>query len=375
MAKSTVMEIYFDTPTQQKNPQIERISRKIRQLERITPEEAELLFREAPLFLLSELALFKKRQISGNEIFYNKNFHIEPTNICCYHCKFCSFRKGKSDPQAWNMSREEVRRHVREHFRPGMTEVHLVGGVHPEHSLEHYAALIAMIKEMLPGITVKGFSAVEHIHMIEKAGMDYETGIDFLLEHGLDTITGGGAEIFAEEIRDKICPDKPDAEAWLALHETLHRKGIRTAATMLYGHIESVSHRIDHLNRLRTLQDRHEGFSSFIPLKYRSKNNELSHIGECSIIDDLRTLAVSRLFLDNVPHIKAYWPMYGKQTTQIALSFGADDIDGTVEDTTKIYSMAGVNDRAMNEGQLRAMIEESGFVPIIRDTFYNKVEG
>ncbi len=369
------MEIYFSNHSDDINPKVNIISEKLKQFQRITVEEAEILFREAPLFLLSRLALLRKRKISGNEIYYNKNFHIEPTNICCYHCKFCSFRKKKSDPQAWNMTQEEIRHYVQQHFQPGMTEVHLVGGVNPEHSLEHYAAIISMIKEMLPGVSIKGFSAIEHIHMIEKAGMDYETGINYLIQHGLDTITGGGAEIFSEEIRHQICPDKPNAEAWLSLHETLHRKGIKTAATMLYGHIESISHRIDHMNRLRVLQDKYAGFSSFIPLKYRSKNNDLSHIGECSIIDDLRTLAISRLFLDNIPHIKAYWPMYGKQTTQIALLFGADDIDGTVEDTTKIYSMAGVEDKAMNETQLQDLIKEAGFIPVIRDTFYNKING
>ena len=352
---------------------VKRVVDKCLSWERLSEEDAVLLYREAPLFLLSQLALRVKRAISGNEIYYNKNFHIEPTNICTYNCKFCSYRKRASDKEAWDMSMEEISRYIDEHGNDAVTEVHLVGGVNPSHTLERYGQIIGMVKKKLPHVAVKGFSAIEHIYMIEKAGLGYKEGLKRLMECGMDTITGGGAEISCDKIRSRICPDKPGTDKWLALHRAAHELGMKTNATMLYGHIEQIEDRVDHLAKLRALQDETDGFNAFIPLKYRNKNNSMSYLSECSIIEDLKTLAISRLFWDNVPHIKAYWPMYGKQITELALLFGADDIDGTVQDTTRIYTMAGVNDRAMDEEELRRMVVSAGFVPVERDTFYRKV--
>lgn len=353
--------------------EIQTIVSKVRDNNPLSATEGLMLYDRAPLFLLSELATERKKISSGNNVFYNKNFHIEPTNICYYNCKFCSYRKGAADAQAWNMSVDEIAQYVLDHKKEGITEVHLVGGVHPNHTLEHYCNIIKTVAELMPEAKIKAFSAIEHIYAIEKEGISYTDGLKQLIKAGLSTITGGGAEIFDQDIRSLICPDKPSSEKWLAFHEAAHRLSIQTNATMLYGHIEKPINRINHMIRLRTLQESTAGFNAFIPLKFRSKNNSMSHLGECSIIDDLKTLALSRIMLNNVPHIKAYWPMYGKQTTQMALLFGADDIDGTVDYTTKIYSMAGATENSMTEEELKILISDAGYTPAERDTFYNAI--
>lgn len=345
---------------------------KIESGERITPKEALTLYGEAPLALLGVLAARIKERKSGKAVFYNRNFHIEPTNICAFHCKFCSYRRPADAPDAWRYSLDEVLEQAARYRDSGVTEVHIVGGVDPLYDLHYYAEMIRRIREILPGVTVKAFSAVELDYMIEKAGLSLTDGLQLLKEAGMETMPGGGAEIFDETIRAKICGEKSSSERWLEVHRTAHRIGMPTNATMLYGHIETPVHRIDHLDRLRRLQDETAGFNAFIPLKYRNANNELSEIGEVPVTDDLRTLAVSRIFLDNFPHLKAYWPMYGKETTQLALAFGADDIDGTIDDTTKIYSMAGAKDQkpAMSTDEMRRIIEEAGYNPVERDSFY-----
>ncbi len=343
--------------------------------ERIAIEEAVCLYDEAPLSLLGMLATKIKERKSGKKVYYNRNFHIEPTNICVFRCKFCSYRRPAGADDAWDHSMDEVVRMAEARAGSGVTEVHIVGGVHPEHDLYYYAEMIRRIKTALPQATVKAFSAVELDYMIAKAGLSVEEGLALLKSCGMETLPGGGAEIFDEEIRRQVCGEKSTSEQWLRIHGTAHRLGIPTNATMLYGHIETPLHRIDHLDRLRRLQDETGGFNAFIPLKYRSRNNALSEIGEASIVEDLRTLALSRIFLDNFPHIKAYWPMYGKTTTQLALAFGADDIDGTIDDTTKIYSMAGAEDRKpiMNTAEMRALIESAGYLPTERDSFYREI--
>lgn len=270
------------------------------------------------------------------------------------------------------MSMEEITDYVAKRMTPTITEVHLVGGVNSSHTLEHYCNVIAHIRGLVgERVQIKAFSAVEHIAMIDKAGLSYREGIERLVAAGMDTITGGGAEIFDEEIRAQICPDKASSVEWLRFHETAHNLGIKTNATMLYGHIESVYHRFEHMERLRALQDETGGFTTFIPLKFRSKNNDMSYAGETSLIDDMKTLSLSRIFLDNFSHLKAYSPMYGKERTQQAILFGADDIDGTVKDSTKIYSMAGVESHGMDEEDMIKLIEETGFKATERDTFYN----
>lgn len=354
---------------------VREIVDKIERRERIASSEAALLWDCAPIAVLGALADGIKREKSGDAVFYNRNVHIEPTNICVFRCRFCSFRRDDGSPEAWNHTVAEIERIVRSHAGTGITEVHIVGGVHPAHTLETYIDMMRAVKSALPGVTVKAFTAIELGYIIRKAGLAPEEGLRRLRDAGMEAMPGGGAEIFDEELRARICPEKGSSEEWLSVHETAHGLGISTNATMLYGHAETVAHRIDHLDRLRALQDRTGGFNAFIPLKYRNLHNEMSELGEVGIADDMRTLAMSRIFLDNFPHVKAYWPMYGKATTEMALSFGADDVDGTIGDTTKIYSMAGAEDAnpVMTVGEIERMAAAAGLRAVERDTFYNPV--
>ena len=355
---------------------MEQIAAKVRQGERITAEEALVLWREAPLWLLGELAVGIKREKSGDKVFFNRNFHLEPTNLCVFNCKFCSYRRTKGSPEAWDYSMEEMEQIVRNRAESGATEIHIVGGVHPDHDIYYYAELIRRVKAIMPRVAIKAFTAVELAYMIRKAGLTTEEGLRLLIEAGMEAIPGGGAEIFDEELRAKICPEKGTAAEWFEVHDTAHRLGLKTNATILYGHVETLEHRLDHLLRLREQQDRTGGFNAFIPLKYRNFGNSMSEVGEVSIVEDLRMLAMSRIVLDNIPHIKAYWVMYGKQTTELALSFGADDIDGTIEDSTKIYSMAGAADSkpVMTIAEIERIAAVAGLRAVERDTFYNEIE-
>ncbi|MCD7968797.1 MAG: CofH family radical SAM protein [Alistipes sp.] len=344
---------------------------------RITPQEALTLWREAPLALLGTVADGLKRARSGDAVYYNRNFHIEPTNVCLFRCRFCSYRREEGEPGAWNLSLGQIEETARRYRDSAVTEVHIVGGVHPGHDLEFYGEMIRRVKGILPHVTVKAFTAIELAYMIEKAGLGYSEGLRILKEAGMKAIPGGGAEIFDEQVRRRICPEKGTTRQWLDMHEAAHGLGISTNATMLYGHVEQVEHRIDHLERLRQVQDRTGGFNAFIPLKFRSAGNPMEGCGEVPVTEDLRTLAMSRIYLDNFPHIKAYWPMYGKVTTEMALSFGADDIDGTIEDTTKIYSMAGAEEQnpAMTVADIEKLVTAAGYRAVERDTFYNQVAG
>lgn len=357
------------------SPQLEDIVRKVRSDEQIAPAEALVLWHEAPLWLLGELAARRKERVSGDKVYFNRNFHIEPTNLCVFNCNFCSYRRPKGSPEAWDYSLEEVERIARDHAGQGLTEVHIVGGVHPEHDLYYYVEMIRRVKAILPEATVKAFTAIELSYMIRKAGLTIDEGLRLLRSAGMEAIPGGGAEIFDEELRARICPDKGSTAEWFEVHAAAHRLGIPTNATILYGHIECVEHRIDHLDRLRRQQDQTGGFNAFIPLKYRNFGNRMSEIGEVSATEDLRMLAMSRIYLDNIPHIKAYWVMYGKATTELALAFGADDIDGTIDDTTKIYSMAGADDQrpAMTTEEMRRIVEAAGYRAVERDTFYREI--
>lgn len=353
---------------------IDNIASKLRAAERISAAQALELWRNAPLWLLSQLAVEAKMRVSDKAVYYNRNYHLEPSNICQFECKFCSYRRKEGEPGAWRYSMEEVVDIVRTRKDCGATEIHIVGGVDPKRDIYYYADMIRAIKAIVPTVAVKAFTAVELNYMIRQAGLSLEQGLQLLKDAGMESIPGGGAEIFAADIRTKICPQKGSAEEWLALHGMAHSMGIDSNATMLYGHIESLEHRIDHLIRIREQQDISGGFNAFIPLKYRSANNSMSYLGETSVTDDLRTLAMSRLILDNVPHIKAYWVMYGKSTAELALSFGADDIDGTIEDSTKIYSMAGADERpTMSVEDIKRICAAAGFTAVERDTHYNTV--
>jgi aminodeoxyfutalosine synthase len=256
-----------------------------------------------------------------------------------------------------------------------VTEVHIVGGVHPRMNLQFFAELISNIKSLRPDLHIKGFTAVELDYMFRKAKLSVEDGLKLLNKAGLDSLPGGGAEIFHPEVREIIAGDKVDAEGWLYIHETAHKLGMHSNATMLYGHIEQYCHRIDHMERLRQLQDKTHGFNTFIPLKFRNKDNDMSDVKESTVVEDMKLYAVSRLYMDNFPHLKAYWPMLGRNKAQLTLSFGVNDIDGTIDDSTKIYSMAGSEEQhpAMNTAQLVTLIKQVKRQPIERDTLYNEV--
>jgi aminodeoxyfutalosine synthase len=355
--------------------EIRQITDKIIAGDRISPEEGLILFEKADLSLLGILSGFSRRRINSNYAFFNRNFHIEPTNKCIYNCRFCSYHKPAGDPESWEYSHEQMLEIVRRFDNKDVTEVHIVGGVHPSHDIYYYGELIRKIRQHRPSLHIKAFSAIELDYMIRQAGMSIEEGLTLLKEYGLNSIPGGGAEIFDEELRKKICDEKSSSELWLSIHETAHTLGIPSNATMLYGHMETYSHRISHMERLRNLQDRTGGFNAFIPLKYKKANNSMGYLGEVSVIEDLRNYAISRVFLDNIPHLKAYWPMIGKETAQISLAFGTDDLDGTIDDTTRIYSMAGAEDMnpSMSTEEISALILKAGFEPMERDSLYKRI--
>lgn len=366
----------FYLPENIKDQKLSDIICKVKNNIRITPEEGLTLFNEAELSLLGIIAGIVRRRHNRDFVYFNRNFHLEPTNKCIYNCRFCSYHKSENDPESWEYTIDQMLDIVRDFDNKEVTEVHIVGGVHPEHDLHYYGNLIRKIKQHRPSLYIKAFSAIELDYMIRKSGYRIEDGLKILKEYGLDSIPGGGAEIFDEEVRENICAEKISSEQWLHIHATAHNLDIPSNATMLYGHIEKYSHRIDHLERLRRLQDKTGGFNAFIPLKYKKLNNSMSYLGEVSILEDLRNYAVSRIYLDNFAHIKAYWPMNGKEMAQLSLLFGTDDLDGTIDDTTKIYSMAGSKEEnpVISSDEICHLIREAGFVPVERDTLYNVIK-
>ena len=344
---------------------------------RLSREEGVVLYEKGDRPFLGILANFVREKKNGHLTYFNRNFHIEPTNVCLYTCNFCSYsRQYKNKEDGWELSAEQMLDMVRSYQDQAVTEVHIVGGVHPKLDIYFFCHLIREIKKMRPELHVKGFTAVELDYMFRKAKLSNREGLQMLKDSGLDSLPGGGAEIFDEQVRMEICADKANAKEWLDIHETAHQLGIPSNATMLYGHIEKPIHRIDHMDQLRNLQDRTSGFNTFIPLKFRNKNNDMSHIEELSVVEDLKNYAISRIFLDNFNHIKAYWPMIGRNTAMLSLSYGVDDVDGTIDDTTKIYSMAGAEDAnpAMTTQQLAEIILQAGRKPVERDTLYNVVK-
>ncbi len=360
----------------EKEQALQYIGEKIIQGERISFEEGVILFEKGSLAFLGALANYVRESRHGHKTYFNRNFHIEPTNVCVFSCKFCSYsRLYANREEGWELSPDQMLDIVKSYDGQPVTEVHIVGGVHPKLNLEYFAGLLRSIKAHRPSLHIKGFTPVELDYMFRKAKVSIDEGMKYLHEAGLDSLPGGGAEIFHPEIRKQICDDKVNADGWLAIHESAHKLGMHSNATLLYGHIESYFHRIDHMDRLRQLQDRTGGFNTFIPLKFRNKNNDMSHIPESSIIEDLRMYAVSRLYMDNFSHLKAYWPMLGRNNAQLTLSFGVNDLDGTIDDSTRIYSMAGSEEQSpsMSSSDLIHLIEQAGRVAVERDTLYNEL--
>lgn len=358
------------------SPALKQIAKKVINGERISFEEGVTLYKEGSLSFLGTLADFVRQKKSGDKVFFNRNFHVEPTNVCVYSCSFCSYsRLIKNREQGWELSVDQILDIIKKYDGQHVTEVHITGGVVPKQDLAFYTELFRKIKAHRPDLHIKALTPVEFHYIFKKAKLTYEEGLKVMKEAGLDSLPGGGAEIFDKDIRDKIAGGKCTTEEWLSIHKIWHEMGNQSNATMLYGHIETFEHRVDHMERLRQLQDKTKGFNAFIPLKFRNKDNEMSDVPEVSVIEDLRNYAIARVYLDNFPHIKAYWAMIGRSTAQMALNFGADDLDGTIDDTTKIYSMAGSEEQnpKLTTQQLVELIKQVGRRPIERDTLYNVV--
>jgi aminodeoxyfutalosine synthase len=337
---------------------------------RISVEDAVVLFRHSPLGWLGWLASEVRFRINGSITWYNRNYHIEPTNRCVYNCRFCSYNEHHNS-RVWDYTPEEIAA-MASSAPEGITEIHIVGGVAPGRGTDYYTGLLRAVRNARPGVSIKAYSAIEISYMSQVDGRPLEEVILRLQEAGLDAIPGGGAEIFDPAIRKRICPEKDDANRWLEVHRVAHRLGVPTNATILYGHIEDYVHRAEHLDRIRQLQDETGGFLAFIPLKYKHANNSMAAAGEVSATDDLRNYAVTRIFLDNVPHLKAYWPMIGRDIAQLSQSFGVDDLDGTIHDSTTIYSAAGAADQhpEMTAATLEQLIRDAGYDPAERDSLY-----
>lgn len=342
---------------------------------RLSAADGVALYREAELPLLSLAATYVRLNKNGFDTYYNRNAHIEPTNVCLFQCSFCSYRREEGSPEAWHLSFDEIAQRVSEQEAIGNTEVHITGGVDPSWTITDLEAIVRTVHTTAPTLHIKAFSAVELIAIFNKSGVTWHDGISRLKAAGLGSIPGGGAEIFNEAIRRRICPEKCTGEEWLALHREAHRLGVTSNATMLFGHIENYEHRVEHLLALRALQDETGGFNCFIPLKFRAAHNALGVQGEVSILEVLRNYAVSRLLLDNIVHLKCYWPMLGKKNLPLALLYGVDDLDGTIGNSTRIYSMAGAQDNQPTATvyELEQLICAEGYVPFERNSLYEKL--
>ena len=361
----------------QADPVLKSIGQKIIQNERINFEDGVALFEKSSLPYVGALANWKRNELHGDITYFNRNFHIEPTNVCVFSCKFCSYSKLYAHKEeGWELTIDQMMDIVRSYDGKPVTEVHIVGGVHPKLTLAFFLDLMRAIKAHRPELHIKAFTPVELDYMFRKAKVTIQEGMRLAHEAGLDSLPGGGAEIFHPDVRTIICDDKVDANGWLEIHQTAHELGMHSNATLLYGHIEKYKHRVDHMERLRQLQDQTKGFNTFIPLKFRNKDNEMHDVPESSMLEDLKMYAISRLYLDNFPHIKAYWPMLGRQVAQLTLSYGVNDIDGTIDDTTKIYSMAGSEEQnpAMTTLELVRLIKQAKRTPIERGTLYNVIQ-
>jgi len=371
---SASIDILIDTAT---SPELKEIAQHVKEGKRITDEECLVLFEKGSLAFVGGLANFIREKLHGNKTYFNRNFHIEPTNVCVFSCKFCSYsRLYAQKEEGWELSIDQMLDIVKSYDGKPITEVHIVGGVHPKMNMAYFIELIQKIHAHRPDLHVKGFTAVELDYMFRKAKVSVEEGMRQLNEAGLQSLPGGGAEIFHPDIRKIIAADKVTGDGWLAIHEAAHNLDMNTNATMLYGHIEKYEHRIDHMRRLRELQDKTGGFNTFIPLKFRNGGNDMSDVPESTITEDMRLYAIARIYMDNFPHLKAYWPMLGRQNAQLSLSFGVNDIDGTIDDSTKIYSMAGSEEQTptMSTEELVTLIKQVKRQPIERDTVYNEIK-
>lgn len=342
--------------------------------ERLTVEDGLALYNSPEILAIGYMANLVRNRINGNNTYFIYNQHINYSNICTNLCKFCAFGRTKDSDLAYEMSVEDVKQKVRARLDEPITEIHMVGGIHPELPFEYYLELLRGIKEVKPSLHIQAFTCVEIAHLANLAGKPIGETLEILKEAGLGSIPGGGAEVFSPRIRDITCKDKLPGKDWLEVAKTAHRHDLYTNATMLYGHIETMEERMEHLDALRTAQDETNGFLAFIPLAFHPKNTEMSELSKTTGIDDLKNIAVARLFLDNFPHIKAYWVMIGPKLAQIALSYGADDMDGTVKEEVITHMAGAETDQAIGSKTLIKLIKEAGRTPIERDTLYHVIE-
>ncbi len=368
-----VKQLHKHQPTIPENSLLYSIYQKVNNKERIGEDEALTLFQSHNIVEIGIIADLVNQRFNQNKVYYILNGHINYSNVCAIQCSFCSFSTKYGDHNAYEMSLEDIRNKFSTFNQDEIREIHMVGGLHPDMPFSYYEDMIQTIKTMNPRVTVKAFTAVEIAHFADLFNMSLENVFKRLIDKGLEALPGGGAEIFSEAIRRKICPTKISGDQWLEVHRIAHRSGIKSNATMLFGHIETYEDRIDHLKRLRDLQDQTNGFLTFIPLTYHPEHNPLRS-NRTSVLDELKTIAVSRIFLDNFPHIKAYWIMLSIKAAQIALSFGADDLDGTVKEE-KIYHAAGAEGPQMlSKSDLIDLITECRKIPVERDSFYNEIQ-
>ncbi|GIL12674.1 MAG: aminodeoxyfutalosine synthase [Chloroflexota bacterium] len=355
----------------------ETIREKVHAGARLSYDEGLWLFEQRDVIQIGKLAQVVRRRLHGNKVYFNKNRHINPTNVCAFHCNFCSFaRTSDKEDGAYTYMPEQIPDKVRAAVEAGVREFHIVGGLHPTLGFDYYLDVLRTLKREFPHIHLKAFTAVEIDFFRELTGLSHEDVLRQLIEAGLDSMPGGGAEIFHWDVRRKICPEKANMETWLAVHDTAHRLGLKTNCTMLYGHIEKPEHRVHHMVALREQQDKSGGFQTFIALAFHPEENNLGRKLNrqwTTGVDDIKTLAISRLMLDNIPNIKAYWVMLTPQLAQVALNFGANDMDGTIIEE-HIYQDAGAKKQTMTVEELKTFIRAAGYTPVERDTVYNEIE-
>ena len=348
---------------------------KVEAGERLTLEDGLLLESpEAPLPEVGELANYVRERKNGNFAYYNINTHLNPTNVCVYRCVFCAFRSDLRDPKGYLMNDEQILARGAEAVENGCTEMHIVGGLHHQSKYDYYLNVIRLLHDAYPELHLKAWTPVEIDWFCRLTKKSVREILEDMVEAGLGSLPGGGAEIFHPEVRNQICEHKADSRRWFETHRTAHELGLRSNCTMLYGHIEKPYHRIDHLIRLRELQDETGGFQTFIPLAFHPENTGLSHIKKPSSLVDLRTMAISRLMLDNIPHMKAYWIMLGIGTAQVALSYGADDIDGTVRHELIYHDAGATTPEVLSVDSIKRLITEAGREPVERDTLYHRID-
>jgi len=362
------------------------IEKKVLAGKRLTRDDALTLLNSDDLFTIGRLAAHVSVKKNGNRAFFVQNHHINPTNICVNRCRFCAFSRSKGEKGAYELSIKEIIRKLKVHARipedgqrtadngsRSFSEVHIVGGLHPDRSFDYYCTLLSSIRKTFPSLHIKAFTAVEIDYFSKISGLSLRDTLIALKEAGLGSMPGGGAEIFGGRVRSRICPEKISGRRWLQVMETAHAVGIKSNATMLYGHVETNRDRVEHMLKIRELQDRTGGFQAFIPLAFHPRNTNIDGAAYTSGVDDIRTIAVSRLFLDNIPHIKAYWIMLGEKIAQLALLFGADDLDGTIIEEKITHAAGRLSEHAMTKNELITLIRKTGRIPVERDSYYNIV--